>query len=163
MTGTFLLTALVGVRAAYNRRIVWRWFGTIAGGLVVGTGDAWAGRRGAERTVGAIGLACAVLAAAIGICFLLTYDWSATGRVKFSVMEQLGLSVQAQWPAICVSKDLNPNLIASGLVLAMSLGMGCVAWAWTRCYRRAAVVRAVALFLGLVAPVLTAVRGPGSP
>jgi O-antigen ligase len=158
-TATFILTALVGVWAAYDRGVAWCRFGMIAGGLMVGIGTAWAGRRDGERALGAISLACAVLAATIGTCFLLTYGWTTTKHVKFSVLQQFGLWLQAHRPAIYVAKDLNPNLIAGGLVLALPLGIGGVAWAWTRRYRRAAVVGAVALCLGLVALVLTASRG----
>jgi len=155
----FFLTALVGVWAAYDRGIAWRRFGTIAGGLIVGIGAAWAGRRGGERALGAIGLACAVLAAVIGAYFLLTYDWTTAKYVKFSVLQQIGLWLQAHRPAIYVSQDLKPNLIAGGLVLALPLGTGGVAWAWRRRYRQAAVIGALALFLALVALVLTAARG----
>jgi len=155
----FFLTALVGVWAAYDRGIAWCRFGMIAGGLIVGLGAAWAGRRGGERALGVIGLACAVLAAVIGTYFLLTYDWTTTRYVKFSVLQQIGLWVQAHRPAIYVSQDLKPNLIAGGLVLALPLGIGGVAWAWRRRYRRAAVIGALALFLALVALVLTAARG----
>ncbi len=159
LTFIFFLTALVGVWAAYDRGIAWRRFGMIAGGLVVGIGAAWAGRRGGERALGAISLACAVLAAAIGTYFLLTYDWTTTRQVKFSVLQQIGLWVQSHRPGIYVSKDLNPNLIAGGLMLSLPLGMGGVAWAWTRRHRQAAVIGASALFLALVALVLTASRG----
>jgi len=139
----FFLTALVGVWAAYDR----------------GIACAWAGRRGGERALGVIGLACAVLAAVIGTYFLLTYDWTTTRYVKFSALQQIGLWLQAHRPAIYVSQDLKPNLIAGGLVLALPLGIGGVAWAWRRRYRQAAVVGAAALFLALVALVLTAARG----
>ncbi len=155
----FLLTALVGVWAAYDREIAWVRFGMITGGLMVGIGVAWAGQRGGERALGAIGLACAGLAAAIGLYFLLTYDWTATKHVKFSVLQQIGFWLQAHRPGIYLSKELNPNLIAGGLVLALPLGVGGVAWAWTHRYRRAAVVGASALCLGLAALVLTVSRG----
>lgn len=158
LTLIFFLTALVGVWAAYDQEIAWRRFGMIAGGLVVGIGAAWAGRRGGERALGAISLACAVLAAAIGTYFLLTYGWTTTRHIKFSVLQQIGLWVQSHRPGY-VSKDLNPNLIAGGLMLALLLGMGGVAWAWTRRYRQIAVIGASALFLALVALVLTAARG----
>ena len=100
----FFLTALVGVWAAYDRGIAWGRFGMIAGGLMVGTGAAWAGWRGGERALGVIGLACAVLAAVIGVCFLLTYDWMATEHVKFSALQQFGLWLQAHWPVAYVSE-----------------------------------------------------------
>ena len=158
LTLIFFLTALVGVWAAYDQEIAWRRFGMIAGGLVVGVGAAWAGRRGGERALGAISLACAVLAAAIGTYFLLTYGWTTTRHIKFSVLQQIGLWVQSHRPGY-VSKDLNPNLIAGGLMLALLLGMGGVAWAWARRYRQIAVIGASALFLALVALVLTAARG----
>ncbi len=155
----FLLSALIGVWAAYDRVIAWYRFGMVAGGLIVGLGVAWAGRRGGERTLAAIGLACAVLAAAIGAYFILTYDWTTTKHVKFFILQRLGFWLQAHRPEIYLSEDLNPNLIAGGLVLALPLGMGGVVWAWRHSYRRAAVVGALALLLGLAALVLTAARG----
>ncbi|MEE8391438.1 MAG: O-antigen ligase family protein [Anaerolineae bacterium] len=158
-TFIFFFTALVGVWVAYDRRIAWRRFGMIAGGLMVGIGAVWTGRRGGERALGAIGLACAVLAAVIGTCFLLTYDWTTTGWVKFPVLQRFGLWWQAHRPGIYVVKDLNPNLIAGGLMLALLLGMGGVVWAWTRRHRQAAVIGALALFLALGTLVLTASRG----
>ncbi len=155
----FCLTALVGVWAAYDRGIAWRRFGMIVGGLIVGIVAAWAGQRGGERALGVIGLACAVLAAVIGAWFLLTHDWATPRRVKFPVLHRFGFWWQVHRPGLYVAQDLNPNLIGGGLVLALPLGIGGVIWAWRRHYRRAAVVGAVALCLGLVSLVLTAARG----
>ncbi len=159
LAGLFLLTALVGVWAAYDRAAAWFRFGLISGGVMVALGAAWAGQRGGERDLGTIGLASTVLAAAIGTYFLLRYDWTSTKQVKFLALQQLGLWLQSHRPGIAPAIDLNPNLIAGSLVLALPLGLGGVAWGWMRRYRRAAIVGASALCLGLAALVLTASRG----
>ncbi len=158
-TLTFLLTSLVGVWAAYNRDVAWRHFGMIAAGLVLAIGTTWAGRRGGERVLGAIGLGCAVLAAAIGVYFMLTYDWTANRSVKFPALQQAGLWIQTHRPAMQASEDINPNVPGGGLALTLPLGVGGVAWAWTRRHWRGVVVGALALLLALIALTLTASRG----
>ncbi|MCL4294772.1 MAG: O-antigen ligase family protein [Anaerolineae bacterium] len=158
-SGLFLLTALVGVWAAYDRTVAWSRFGLIAGGLLVALGAAWAGQRGGERALGAIGLTSAILAAAIGAYFLLMYDWTTINHVKFATLQQLGLWLQAHRLGLYPAQELNPNLVAGGLVVLLPLGMGGTAWGWRQRYRRAASVGALALCLGLLALVLTASRG----
>lgn len=159
LSGFFLLTALVGVWAAYDRTVAWSRFGLIAEGLLVALGTAWAGQRGGERALGAIGLASAVLAAAIGAYFLLVYDWTTINHVKFSALQQLGLWLQAHRLGLYPAQELNPNLVAGALVVVLPLGIGGTAWGWMQHYRRAASVGALALCLGLLALVLTASRG----
>lgn len=159
LSGLFLLTALVGVWAAYDRTGAWSRFGLIAGGLLVALGTAGAGQRGGERALGAIGLASAVLAAAIGLHFLLAYDWMTTKHVKFATLQQLGLWLQAHRLGLYPAQELNPNLFAGALAVLLPLGMGGTACGWLQHYRRAASVGALALCLGLLALVLTASRG----
>jgi tetratricopeptide (TPR) repeat protein len=159
LAGLFLLTALVGVWTAFDRAAAWSRFGLIAGGLLVALGAAWAGQRGGDRALGAIGLASAVLAAAIGAYFLLVYDWTTINHVKFAALQQLGLWLQAHRPGSFPAQELNPNLVAGGLVVALPLGMGGAAWGWAQRYRRAAIMGALALCLGLIALVLTTSRG----
>ena len=62
----FLLTALMGVWAAYDRSLAWRAFGLIVFGLAMAVAVIWIGRRGGTRALGLMSMAMALLAGAIG-------------------------------------------------------------------------------------------------
>ena len=158
LTVVFLLTALMGVWAAYDRQIGWQRFGLIAGGLVIGLAIAWAGGKRGEPTLGAIGLGCAVLAAAIGSYYMLTYNWGSESTIKFSLLQQVGLWVQAHRPALIAPRDYNPNLIAGGLTPLLPLGLAGLAWSWTRRHRPGVAIAAIALGLALAAFILSSAR-----
>ena len=111
----FLLTALMGVWAAYDRNLAWRAFGLIVLGLAMAVAVVWIGRRGGTRALGLMSVAMALLAGAIGVYFLLSYDWTA-GAAKFALLQRIGLWVQAQRPAIALPEDINANVAASGLI-----------------------------------------------
>ena len=67
----FLLTALMGVWAAYDRSLAWRAFGLIVLGLALAVAVVWIGRRGGTWALGLMSVALALLAGAIGVYFLL--------------------------------------------------------------------------------------------
>jgi hypothetical protein len=154
----FLLTALVGVWAAYDRAPAWRRLAMIAMGLALATGVAWAGRRRGRRALGTICLGCALLAGALGAYFLLSHDWT-TGPGKFAALQGAGLWVQAHRPQVPLPEDIHPNVAAGGLALMLPLGAGGVAWTWSQGRRPLALVGALALALGLIALALSASRG----
>jgi putative inorganic carbon (HCO3(-)) transporter len=154
----FLLTALVGVWAAYDRAPAWRRLVMIAIGLALAVGVAWAGRRRGRRALGTIGLGCALLAGALGAYFLLSHDWTA-GPGKFAALQGAGLWVQAHRPQVPLPEDIHPNIAAGGLALTLPLGAGGVVWTWSQGRRPLALVGALGLTLGLIALALSASRG----
>ena len=82
-----------------------------------------------------VGLLCAWLAAALGGLYLLTRDWSAPVG-DFVLRQQGGLALPAALPAMALPAPLsdtsNDNVLASGLVVLLPLGMGGEAWALRR-------------------------------
>lgn len=155
----FLGTALVGVWAAYDRGVAWSWFGLLALGVALTVGTPWAARRGGELVLGVIGLGCALLAAAVGAYFLLEYDWAGRGPGRFAALQQAGLWIQAHRPTVSLPEDIHRNVAGGGLAITFPLGLGGLGWAWSRRDWLSGMVSALALFLALVALVLTASRG----
>ena len=94
----------------------WQAFRLIVLGLVLAAAVVWIGRRGGARALGLMSVAIALLAGAIGVYFLLSYDWNA-GAGKFALLQRIGLWVQTQRPAIALPEDINANVAASGLTL----------------------------------------------
>lgn len=154
----FLLTALIGVWAAYDRSRAWQAFALIALGIGMAFAIVWAGHRGGEQAVGIMSLAMALLAGGIGVYFLLIYDWSA-GAGKVALLQQIGLAVQVQRPVIALPEDINANVAANGLTLTLFLGLGGLFWALERRLWAGLVVAGLAWLAGLTALVLTMSRG----
>jgi O-antigen ligase len=154
----FLLTALVGVWAAYDQTLAWRRLGMIATALALAVGVAWAGWRRGPRALETIGLGCALLAGALGAYFLLSHDWTA-GPGKFAALYGVGLWVQAHRPQVPLPEDIHPNIAAGGLALMLPLGAGGVVRTWSQGRRLLALVGALGVTLGLIALALSASRG----
>ena len=154
----FLLTALVGVWAAYDRSSAWPAFALMAVGLLAATAIVWAGRRWGEPALGVMSLGAALLAGAIGVYFLLAYDWSA-GAGEIALLQRIGLAVQAWRPTFVVPTDINANVAASGLTVTLFLGLGGLAWTIRQKWWTGLVVAGLAWLAGLAALILTQSRG----
>lgn len=154
----FILTALIGVWAAYDRQVAWPRFWLIAAGVAMAVSIAWAGRRWGEPAWGGIGLGCGLLAGAVGLYFLLANDWQTGATTKFDFVQRLGLWVQTHRPAVSLPEDLNGNVAGGALALLLPLGTAGTVWAWRRC-KALALAGGGALTLALAALFLTASRG----
>jgi hypothetical protein len=154
----FLLSALMGVWAAYDRASAWRAFGLIVAGQAAMAIIVWAGARGGVRALGLMGLAMAWLAGALGIYFLLSYDWAANDA-KFELLQRLGLWVQGRRPALILPEDINANVAASGLTITLFLGLGGLVWAASSRLWAWLLLGGLPWLAGLFALVLTASRG----
>ena len=154
----FLFSALMGVWAAYDRASAWRAFGLIVAGQAAMAIIVWAGARGGVRALGLMGLAMAWLAGALGIYFLLSYDWAANDA-KFELLQRLGLWVQGRRPALILPEDINANVAASGLTITLFLGLGGLVWAASSRLWAWLLLGGLPWLAGLFALVLTASRG----
>ena len=154
----FLLTALMGVWAAYDRSSAWQALRLIALGLALAAAVVAIGRLGGNRALGLLSVAMAFLAGAIGVYFLLAYDWTA-GTEKFALLQRIGLWVQAHRPAIALSEDINANVAANGLILSLFLGLGGLLWAIRERLGLLLLVTLPPWLAGLAALVLTMSRG----
>jgi putative inorganic carbon (HCO3(-)) transporter len=157
-----LLTAFVGVWAAYDRAAAWQRFALIALGMAAALAIAWLGQLGGERSLALIGLGCAFVAVAVTGYLVLTYDWQAmqAGKPGFALLYQIGLWIQAHRPNVPIPEDLQLNVAGSALALLTPLGAGAVAWCWQqRRYRPLAVLGLLAVLLSLGGLLLTMSRG----
>lgn len=154
----FSLTALMGVWVAYDRSLALRAFGLIVLGLAMAVAVVWIGRRGGARALGLMSVAMALLAGAIGVYFLLSYDWTVSAG-KFAVLQRIGLWIQAQRPAIALPEDINANVAASGLICTLFLGLGGLLWAMKERLGLLLLVAGPAWLAGFAALVLTSSRG----
>lgn len=158
----YLLTALIGVWAAYDRNAAWQRFALIALGVAVALAIAWLGQLGGERVLALIGLGCSFGAAAVAGYFLLTYDWQAlqAGKPGFAFVYQVGTWIQAHRPNLPVPEDIQSNVAGSALALLTPLGAAAVAWSWQRRrYRPLAALGLLAVLLSFGALLLTMSRG----
>ena len=148
----------MGVWAAYDRSLAWGAFGLIVLGLAMAVAVVWIGRRGGTRALGLMSVAIALLAGAIGVYFLLSYDWTA-GAAKFAMLQRIGLWVQANRPALVLPEDINANVAASGLICTLFLGLGGLLWAIKERLGLLLVMAIPAWLAGLAALILTTSRG----
>jgi putative inorganic carbon (HCO3(-)) transporter len=159
----FGLTSLVAVWAAYDRDAAWVRFVAVVLGLGAALVVGWIGRRGGEWALGWAGIACAMLAAAVGTYFLLTYEWSKMVPGKPDFVYQVGMWVQGHRPSLPSGEDINANVAGGALVILLPLGIAGLGWAITRAGRTLAVLLSAVLVLLLgiagVALLLTASRG----
>jgi putative inorganic carbon (HCO3(-)) transporter len=158
-TVAFLATGLVGVWTAYDRPFAWYRFGLILVGILLGLCTARIGRKAGDPALAAVGLGCALLAAALAAYFLLAFDWQARGLVKIPVFYQAGLWLQGHRPAVPAPQEINTNAMGGALALLLPLAAGAVAWAWRRWSWPVLLLACAALGLGLVGLLLTVSRG----
>ena len=124
----FMVTALIGVWAAYDQGVAWRRFVLIVMGLAIMLGVALAGRYRREKALAGIALGSGLLAGAIGAYFLLVYDWQPSAVGEFTLIQQAGIWIQGHRPALPVSEDINANVAGGILVLLLPLAVAGVAW-----------------------------------
>ncbi len=119
----YLATVALSIAVAYDPALAWKPGGLLSAGALAMLGIAAGGRRWGDRGRMAVGAACALLAAAVGGYFLLRYDWRAAGAGKFAVLQQAGLWVQAQRPALPLPEDINGNVAGAALAVLLPLGI----------------------------------------
>lgn len=158
----YLLSALLGVWAAYDRHAAWQRFALIALGIAAALAIAWIGQLGGDRFLALTGLGCAWLAAAVAGYFLLTYDWQGLGAGKpgFALVYQIGLWIEAHRPAAPAPEQIHANVAGGALALLTPLGAGATAWCFhRRQYRLLAWISLLAILLATGAILLTMSRG----
>jgi putative inorganic carbon (HCO3(-)) transporter len=112
LLGFFVLTAGLGVWAAYDRSVAWRKFWLIVGAVFIFYALVNAESLGEMRS-----WLLASFGAGVALYFLVTHDWQAY-QVKIEALSRLGRTLQAplpDWPG----HRMNPNVAAS--ILAMML------------------------------------------
>lgn len=154
----YLLTALMGVWAAYDRDAAWLRFGLIAVGVAASLLMGRVGWRGGEEALGWVALGCAGAGGLLAAYFLLTFDWTGQALGKMPALEQVGAWIQGVRPAVGETENIHTNVAGSGLVLLTPLAAGGAAWAWQRGRRLLAAGAGVAVVVALAALVLSMSR-----
>lgn len=154
----YLLTALVGVWAAYDRSAAWLRFGLIAVGVAAALLIGHLGWRRGEDALGWVALGCALAAGLLALYFLLTFDWMGRALGKMPALEQVGAWIQGMRPAVGEAEDIHTNVAGGGLALLAPLAAGGAAWAWQRRRRVLAAGAALAVVVALAALVLSMSR-----
>lgn len=156
----FLATAEIAVRVAYDPVEARSRFWFLVAGLLVMVVVMLIGHRWGTSVLGPIALGAAALAAALGLYWILTYDWVAQGLDKFALLQQIGLWIQRNRPVIPVWDDIHSNPAGGALAVLIPLGLGGVVWVWqTRRSWLWTLLGAVALLGAGAVLVLTMSRG----
>lgn len=144
----FLFTAEIGVRVAVDAVEARSRFWFILAGLALMLATMLVVQRGGERVAGSLALAAAFLAAALGLYWLLTYDWLGQSMDKFTWLQQAGRWIQSRRPALPVPDDIHSNPAGGALAVLMAWGCGGVLWAWRgpRGWARLAALAVLAAF-----------------
>lgn len=123
----YLITALVGVWAAYDRTAALTRLGVLLAGLVLAFGVAWAGRRHAKTVLGYVGLGSALVAAGIALVFVVgLYKDSGAAASSIMVLLPLGLG-GFLWYRIC-----QKHLMAAVGAGALAVGLLGLVWSLER-------------------------------
>ncbi|MFN2291509.1 MAG: O-antigen ligase family protein [Anaerolineae bacterium] len=138
----FLLTAGVGVWAAYDRTVAWRKFWLLLGAVLIFYALANAQALGEARS-----WLLAAFGAGVALYSLATQDWQAY-EVKIQVLYRLGRALQAPLPSWSGHR-MNPNVAASVLALMLPFGGLVTLQAW-RQVRQAGPLRPRARWLRLI-------------
>jgi O-antigen ligase len=124
----FLVSAGLGVWAAYDRPAAWRKFWLLVGAVVIFYALAHAQALGEAR--------CWLLTAfgaGVALYFLATHDWQAY-EVKSQLLCRLGRALQAPLPAWSGHR-MNPNVAASVLAMMLPFGGWVAVQAWSQLRR----------------------------
>ena len=108
----FLLTALIGIWAAFDRELAWGRFWMIVGAVFIFYALVNAEPAGSMRV-----WFLALLGAAAAAYFLLVHDWDAYAP-KIEAVVQLGRALQSPLPSL-PGRAFNPNIV--GATIAMTL------------------------------------------
>jgi hypothetical protein len=119
----FVLTAGLGVWAAYDRQVAWSEFWLIVGAVLIFYALVNAEQIGRQRV-----WLLAFLGAGVALYFLITHDWSEY-PAKIGALTGLGRALQAPLPELPVHR-LHPN-VAGGIMAMMIPFAGLVTlWSW---------------------------------
>jgi putative inorganic carbon (hco3(-)) transporter len=148
----FLLTAGLGVWAAYDRPVAWAKFWTIVGGVFLFYALVNAEPLGRKRA-----WLLATFGAGVALYFLITHNWD-TYPAKIEALTALGQALQAPLPEVAGHR-LHPNV--AGGILAMMMPFTALATIHAaqglrHRRRRGQVAAWLALDLGLILLVVTA-------
>lgn len=131
----FLLTALIGVWAAYDRTVAWTRFSLIVGGLVFAVVIFWGGRRTLDRSTTWVLQVGGVLAPVVGILWLISRLWgdpllhdnAAGGALAVTIPFAIAGAYSA-WRrrSLAMVAVLGAGVIGAGVALALSQSRG--AW-----------------------------------
>ncbi|MCL7454601.1 MAG: O-antigen ligase family protein [Anaerolineae bacterium] len=116
----FLVTAGLGVWAAYDRGPAWPKFWLIVGGVLLFYAFA-----GSEPLGGLRGWLLASFSAGVALYFLVTHDWAGQ-PAKIEALSQVGRALQARLPLL-PGHRLHPN-VAGGIIAMFLPFAGLVAW-----------------------------------
>ena len=151
----YLATTLVGVWAAYDRPTALGRCALLALGLLGAVGIGWLAQR---RGAGGLLVAAGVLAAAIGVYYLLAYDPSASGYAQFWVLQRLVRRIQAHRPALLLP-PLHKNAAGGALAVLLPFALAGIYWVWSKRRWGWLAVAAITSVIGVVAFILVASRG----
>jgi tetratricopeptide (TPR) repeat protein len=148
----FLLTALIGVWAAYDRGIAWSKLWVIVAGIFVYY--ALAGQPAANLWL--IANLLSLMAAVIAAYFLLTYDWRAF-PTDFAVLDRVGVWWMSFRPSI--QGFLHPNIAGGLLATLIAFPLASGIRAWQRSRRWLMLSNGLLVGLVLIALTMTSSRG----
>lgn len=151
----FLVTAVAGVWAAFDRSAAWTKLWLLVGGVLLFYALSNAEPRGMAtgQRVGLVG----ALGAGVTLAFLLTHDWDAL-PAKVDALTRLGKALQGPFPGL-TGERLHPNIAAGTLVLTLPFAGMAALQAWRGMQHaadRARAVRALWLAAAVLALALTA-------
>src|SRR5579859_4648095 len=148
----FLLTALVGVWAAYDRTAAWDKWWVLVGAVVVYY--ALASQPGKHLWL--VAALFGLLGAAIAAYFLLTYDWQALPR-HFAALDRVGIwwmSVRPTFPGF-----IQPNVAGGLLAMLLPFPIAGSIHGWRGGRRGPVLFNAIVGSLMLLGLLLTSSRG----
>lgn len=158
--GIYGLSLVVALWAAYDRWLALPRFGLLSGGMLflaffVGHTNA----KGRERTSW-LATGDSMLAGSLGLFFLLTHDWQATGATDFQTLSAVTTWVQGSRPTWGQASWLAPmraheNAVAGALLLLLPLGCASCGVQWQRSHFVRSAIEGGALTVAIVALLLT--------
>ena len=168
----FGLASVVAAWAAYDGHAALMRLALLGGSHAMAQAHASVVRRGGTRALALAGMGCALLVGAIAAFFLLSHDWRIGATADLTVLDRVGLWLQARRPALPlytvygrgdpappVREDVNANVAGAAIAILAPLGCIGVAWAYANGRRLLGAVAATSVGLALFALLLTSSRG----
>ncbi|MEK7325859.1 MAG: O-antigen ligase family protein, partial [Chloroflexota bacterium] len=149
----FLLTAAVGVWAAYDQEAAWAKFWLIAGAILIYYALAGQPQDRLWNVTGLLG----VFAALLSITFLLTYDWQAH-PTRIGLVNQVALRWMLIRPPL-PTLNLDPDIVGGVIAILSPCLAATSLWAWLKSNKRFAVFNVVLVGIAMLGLFLTAQRG----